>query len=109
MNGHKPFCSGLKGNFSVPFSPLCLPSTIFKESWVDQDIESASKPPIAPGCRHISENTHIRKNLRKKSTLSHNTERRKHGCKKKKQILAQKVTTGDLWEMVVFVGNEEKP
>lgn len=36
-----------------------LPSTISKESWDGQGVthKSASKPPIVPGCRHISVNT----------------------------------------------------
>lgn len=52
MNGNKPFCSVLK---------LHLPSTMFKESSSDdQDTMgvSDSMPPILPGCRQISENTH---------------------------------------------------
>lgn len=53
----KPLWSAIRGAFCGTFCSLHFPSTVSKQSSEGQDLEmeSDSKPPIAPGCRHMSE------------------------------------------------------
>lgn len=54
---NKPLWSAIRGGFCGTFCSLHFPSTVSKQSSEGQDLEmeSDSKPPIAPGCRHMSE------------------------------------------------------
>lgn len=60
INGNKPFSRVPKGIISS----CHLPSTVFRDSREETSNESASMPPVVPGCRQMSAHTTSQMNTR---------------------------------------------